>query len=236
LYKSRFHLIPRSDMGASEQSVATDGGSAGAGATEQQQAGGQQGSQSEQGQHSGGSDKGFPESTPVKDMTVDQQLAYYRYQNRQSDNKLGAFKGVTPQQVQQQQEELEALRNEKLTTDQKAVKEADKAARAAADAEWLPRLQTAQLRSVAGELLKGDELESWMFGRNPAAFANDNGDIDADKVKSILTASAAGGGQQQQSNGQQQRAWGQTSGGTQVLAQPGAGGQAAAAKRFGTTT
>jgi hypothetical protein len=173
-------------------------------------------------------------------MTVDQQAAYFRFQNRQTDNKLAAFKGVTPQDVSTMQQELETLRAKDMTAADKAIKDAEKAARTAADAEWQPKLQTAQLRAVASEVLKGDELESWMFGRNPAAFANDNGDIDPEKVMGILTAAAGGGqDQQQQSNNgrQQPPAWGQQSGGAGAPpVRPGEAGKAAAEKRFGKTT
>jgi hypothetical protein len=54
-------------------------------------------------------DRGFPENTPVKDMTVDQQAAYFRFQNRQADNKLAAFHGFTPQDVNAMWTRLEEL-------------------------------------------------------------------------------------------------------------------------------
>ncbi|ANW64008.1 hypothetical protein BCA37_10740 [Mycobacterium sp. djl-10] len=183
-----------------------------------------------------GSDKGFPEGTAVKDMTPEQQAAYYRFHNRKAEGQLSAFKGVTPKQVQDMQAELEGLRDKQLTADQKAIKDAEKAGRAAADAEWAPRLQTAQLRSIAGEVLKGDELESWMFGRNAAAFAGDDGEIDREKVMGILTAKY-GGDEGQQPGNQPPPVWGQHSGGSGAPpAKPGEAGLAAAQKRFKTTT
>ena len=223
-------------MGGSEDHGAAGGdGSAGGSADNgQQQAGTQQQSNSGQ-QHSGGSDKGFPDNTAVKDMTAEQQAAYYRFHNRKAENTLAGFKGVTPQQVQEMQTELEGLRDKQLSADQKAIKDAEKAARAAADAEWKPKLQTAQLRAIAGEVLKGDDLESWMFGRSPAAFANDQGDIDREKVLAHLAPKGGGQNDQQQSNNSgQQRDWGQHSGGAGGAAlKPGANGIAAAEKRFG---
>ncbi|OBK04699.1 hypothetical protein A5746_29870 [Mycolicibacterium conceptionense] len=221
-------------MGGSEDAGAGgDGSAAGSADNGQQQAGNQQ--QSNNGQQSGGSDKGFPDNTAVKDMTAEQQAAYYRFHNRKAENTLASFKGVTPQQVQEMQTELESLRDKQLTADQKAIKDAEKAARAAADAEWKPKLQTAQLRAIAGEVLKGDELESWMYGRNPAAFANDQGDIDREKVMGHLAPKGGGQNDQQQSNNSgQQRDWGQHSGGSGGAAlKPGANGLAAAEKRFG---
>lgn len=233
-------------MGGSEDAGAAGGDGAGAAgaATGQQQPGNQgsqqqNGGQSDHGQ-SGSSDKGFPENTPVKDMTVEQQAAYFRYQNRQTDNKLSAFKGVTPEQVQQLQQENETLKNEKLSADQKAIKEAEKAARTAADADWRPKLQTAQLRAIASDVLKGDQLNAWLAGMNPAAFANENGEIDQEKVMGHLTAAFGVGdqGQQQQYRNGQRAApsWGQQSGGTGMPARPGEAGRAAVAQRHGTKT
>jgi hypothetical protein len=230
-------------MGGSEDAGAAggDGSAAGAGGQQSSDQGAQQGGQSDQGQQSGGSDKGFPENTPVKDMTVDQQAAYYKWQNRQTDNKLGAFKGVTPEQVQTMAQELETLRAKDMTASEKAVKDAEKAARAAADADWRPKLQTAQLRSIASEVLKGEQLTAWLSGVNPAAFANEHGDIDQEKVTGYLAATFGVGGQDQQqqsNNGRQQPpAWGQHSGGAGTPpAKPGAGGLAQAEKRFGKPT
>lgn len=172
-------------------------------------------------------------------MTVDQQAAYYRYQNRQTDNKLAAFKGVTPQQVQEMQQRLEEVDRAQLTADQKAVKDAEKAARDAADADWRPKLQTAQLRAIASDVLKGDQLNAWLSGMNPAAFANENGEIDQEKVMGHLTAAFGVGGQGQQQppgNGQPAApAWGQQSGGTGAPIRPGETGRAALAKRHGIT-
>ncbi|MCV7354488.1 hypothetical protein [Mycolicibacterium fluoranthenivorans] len=207
-----------------------------------QQQGAEGGQQQNGGQQSGaqsGSDKGFPDNTPVKDMTVDQQAAYYRYQNRQTDNKLAAFHGFTPQDVNAMWSRLEELEGEKLTSDQKAVKDAtEKAAaeaRAAAEAEYRPKLDQASLRGIAAGFLSGDQLEAFVATTNPAAFYGESGDVDTDKVIGHLTALF--GGQQQQRSGVKQQApvWGQHSGGQPPL-RPGEAGKAAADKRFGTST
>lgn len=187
-------------------------------------------------QSPGNTDKGFPENTPVAQMSDAEKAAYYRYHNRQAENTLKSFKGVKPEDVSAMQQELEALRNEKLSADQKAIKEAEKAARAAAEAEWRPKLQTSQLRAIASEVLKGDQLNAWLSGMNPAAFAGENGEIDEEKVIGHLTAAFGVGGQDQQHQ-QPQRSWGQYSAGNGYPPErPGAAGRAEAAKRFGKTT
>lgn len=181
-------------------------------------------------------DKGFPENTPVAQMTETQKAAYYKHQNRKAEGRLEQFKGVTPEQIQQILEENENLKAAQMSASEKAVndaaKQAAKEAREAADAEWRPKLQSQQLRAIAGSVLKGDQLNAWLSGMNPAAFASDTGEIDEEKVMGHLTAAFGVGGDRQQPPGQQRRDWGQYSGGSQIPSKPGEAGAAEAAKRF----
>ncbi len=177
-------------------------------------------------------------------MTDGQRAAYYKHHNRQAEGKLSAFRGVTPEQVLQLQQENESLRNDKLSADEKALnaatKKAEEDARAAADAEWRPKYQASELKSLASQVLKGEQLTSFMAVTDPAKFAGEDGEIDEEKVMGHLTAIFGGTGQQQgqQSGGgqQQQPSWGQHSGGAGAPVRPGQAGKAAAEKRFGTKT
>lgn len=183
-------------------------------------------------------DMGFPANTPVSEMTDAQRANYFKHHNRQSDNKLAAFKGVTPQDVETMQQELENLRNEKLSASDKALKEAatqaSEAAKAAADAEWLPKLQAAQLKSIAAPILNdADRLSAFLEMANPANFVGENGEIDEEKVAGRLTSLF---GTVQAATAQQARNWGQHSGGTGTPQKPGETGRAAAAKRHGIKT
>lgn len=195
----------------------------------------------QQQQQTGASDTGFPPNTPVAEMTDAQKAAYYKHQNRQADNKLAAFKGVTPQDIEQMQTRLQELENAQLSATDKALKEAaTKAAtdaKSAADAEWMPKLQAAQLKSIAAPILNDAErLNAFLAMANPAHFVGDNGEIDEEKVAGQLTAlfgATQGTGSQQQ---QPPRNWGQHSGGTGTPATPGAAGIAEAAKRYGKKT
>lgn len=218
--KPFFHLLPGPDDGA------PDGAGAGGVAGEQQQ--------------SGNSDREFPADTPVADMTDAQKAAYYLHQNRQTDNKLKAFNGFTPQDVNAMWTQLEESETAKLSASDKAVKDAaTKAAaeaKSAADADWQPKVLAAQLESAASRVIKDDEqLESFLAITDPAKFVGEDGSVDKDKVIGHLTA-LFGGQQQQSSNGQrQQKNWGQQSGG-QPPSKPGEAGKAAADKRFRKTT
>lgn len=230
MHRNRFRLqfLPNDSLPATP---ATDGAGSGGGAASQPLA-----SAHPDGQQP--NDRGFPENTPLAEMTDAQRANYYKFQNRQTDNKLSAFNGVTPEQVAQMAAELEALRSEQLTADERAIKMAtDKAAadaRAAAEAELRPKLDKATIRSIAAQVLTGDQLSAFVETANPSAFYGESGDIDTEKVTTHLTALF--GTAQSTPLVSQPRAWGQYSASTPAGSRPGEAGKAAAARRFGTTT
>lgn len=198
-------------------------------------------------------DKGFPDGVPVAEMTDAQRAAYYKHQNRHTDRlrkTLSAFDGVTPDDVAAMRAELEALRagkapeaEQSATDDEQGDAEADTStpatleqaveqARAEAEAELIPLIQSAQLKAAAAQVLRdSDQLSAFLAVANPEAFTSDDDGctIDEEKVMGHLTALFASAGQQ---STQQYRSWGQYSGGTPP-ARPGEAGKAEAAKRFG---
>lgn len=186
-----------------------------------------------------GGDQGFPANTPVAEMTDAQRAAYFKHHNRQADNKLSAFKGVTPQDVETMQARLQELENAQLSASDKALKEAAELAsaqaKAAADAEWMPKFQQAQLKSIAAPIIGDvDRLNAFLATTNAASFAGENGEIDEEKVAGHLTALF--GTRSPQPQAQQPRNWGQHSGGAASPVTPGSAGKAEAAKRFGAKT
>jgi hypothetical protein len=182
--------------------------------------------------------KGYPEHTPVAQMSDAQRAAYYKDQNRHTDRlrkDLAKFNGVTPEQVTQMAQELEALRNEKLSADEKALAAATKKALAdaqsAADAVWRPKYQMAQLKSVAAQVLTNPgQLTAFLSGTEPGKFAGDDGEIDESKVMDYLTALFG----TQQPTPQPAPRWGQHSAGNaDPTNRPGDAGKAEALRRFG---
>lgn len=157
-------------------------------------------------------DRGFPEGTPVAEMTDAQKAAYFRHQNRQADNKLAKFNGVTPEDVAAMQAKIQELESEKLSADERTLHDAtNKAAsdaQAAAEATWRPKYQAAQLKSIAAQVLTDSEkLKSFMSITDPALFAGEDGEIDESKVTGHLTALLGQGGKPPEPP-----QWGQTSG------------------------
>lgn len=181
------------------------------------------------------SDRGFPEGTPIATMTPEQQVAYWKHYARQHENTVKAFDGLTPQQVADMKAKLETLETEKLSADEKAIKaareEASTAAAEAAKAEFLPKLQAAEVKSIAAEIIKGDQLKTFLSVINPAAFVGDNGEIDESKVMGALTG-MFGAPQQPMQRWQNAGQFAPAP----PPGRPGESGRAEAARRFGTQT
>lgn len=149
-------------------------------------------------------DRGYPEGTPIAEMTDAQKAAYYKDQNKHTDRlrgQLSAFNGFTPDDVHAMWSRLEQLEGDRLTADEKAVREAtEKAAadaRAAVEADLRPKLLASQLQAAAAaaNVLHGEQLSAWMNGVDASKFVGDNGEIDGAKVKDTLTAIFGTGGQ-----------------------------------------
>lgn len=181
--------------------------------------------------------RGFPENTPIVEMTDSQRAAYFKHQNRQAERKLAAFKGFTPEQIQKIVSENETLKTSQLSESERTVKEAaEKAAaeaRAAAEADWRPKYQAAQLKSAAATVIKDQEqLSSFMAITDPSKFSGEDGEIDEEKLMGHLTA-LFGGSTQGKRPASGPPAWGQFSGGASAGVRPGEAGKAAAEKRHG---
>lgn len=141
---------------------------------------------------SSSTEKGFPEGTPLAEMTDAQRAAYWQHYARKHEDTVKAFKGLTPQQLADIQTENEALKAEKLSADEKALKaardEAAQQARAAADAEYLPQIRAAKVQSIASQIVTGDKLSAFMEIIDAAKFLGEDGQIDESKVMGYLTA------------------------------------------------
>lgn len=143
------------------------------------------------------------------------------------------LKSDLEQQATADREELEKLRNERLSADERALKEAKEQAaneaRSEADAQWRSRYLTSELKGIAASVIKdGDQLKSFMAITDPSKFVGENGEIDEEKVMGHLTALYVGSQQQRAP-----RQWGQYSAPGEPIEKPGATARAALEKRHG---
>ena len=180
-------------------------------------------------------DKGFPQGVPVADMAADEQAAYWKDKARKHENAVKSYGGKTAKEVSALEKQLAELQAEKLTDAEKVVAEAkaeaETSTRAALETEWRPKLQAAQLETIAARILDDEQMKSFMAIVDASKFVGADGNIDRDAVAGHLTAIYGkprefGAGVPQHMN------WGQN--GTGAPAPSGAAaGRAEAQKRFG---
>lgn len=186
-------------------------GTAGAGDGGDSGQGGQSGGDGGAGNGGSDNDRGFPANTAVKDMTAEQQAAYWRHHDRRKSDTLKAYGGITPEEARRLKDESDQRRREGLQPDERALEDArtEAAAKAMQEAasQWAPILAE---EIVSRFITDEQHREAVMAGIDPMRFVTD-GTFDKDALIAHLTGlSAAFGG-----NGtgdHQPRQWGQSGG------------------------
>lgn len=189
----------------------------------------------------------FPEGKALANMTDAERATYWQNYARKHQSAAKAlnngvdpvewaseiYKGLTPKQVADLQQKVEALESETMSATEKAVKEATKQARAEADAEYLPQIRAAKVQSIASTIVNGDKLNAFMEIVDPSKLLGDDGQVDETKVMGYLTAMY--GASEPQGRQPQWQNFGQYAP-PPPAQKPGAGGTAEAQKRFGAKT
>ncbi|MGZ6852474.1 MAG: hypothetical protein ACXVGC_00165 [Mycobacteriaceae bacterium] len=172
------------------------------------------------------SDKGFPENTPVDEMTPAQREAYWKHQSRKHEDRVKAFGNITPEALKALQEKAskhDELERELMSDKDKAIAEARDAAAAAA----IPRVVKAEFKAAAKGVLSNDQLNALLEDRDLTKYADANGEPDEDKIAKLVTAFAPA---KTTRTGPSATGLGNRTGGGDA---PGAQGRAMAEKRFG---
>jgi hypothetical protein len=117
-------------------------------------------------------DKGYPENTPLAEMTVEQQAAYWKAQARKHEAE--AKRRGDYDSVKAKAEQFDALEAASRTEHEKAVAdartEADKAARADERAKLGGQLVAAHLRAALTGRLGDDQITALVEGADTARF------------------------------------------------------------------
>lgn len=148
---------------------------------------------------------GFPDKTPVKDMTEGQQAAYWRHQARKHEDRV---KGMADYDAIRA--ERDRLRASTQTDAEKAVEKAREEAREAALAEarsaTLPALVRAEFKAAAAGRIPADKLAGILEPLDLTKFlAADGGEVDADKVQQYVDGIAPADGKKWPDTGQGRR-------------------------------
>lgn len=145
-------------------------------------------------------------------MAAEQQVNYWRHNDRRKADQLKAFEGITPEQAKQWKKDAEDARLNGLPADQRAIEQArTEAAAAAAEAEaakWAPVLAREVIGRFVGDKAKQDSMLAVL---NPMAFMKD-GKFDSDALIGHLTTVYGGGNAGNNGGGQQTPQWGQQGG------------------------
>lgn len=173
-------------------------------------------------------DKGFPLATKLSDMDSDQRAAYYKFQLRQTENKLGKFADYDALRAFK-----EAAEADQLTDHEKAVKAARDEGFSAAETSALTKAATAILRAgLKARGVEDKEIPDILDAFNASKFIKD-GDVETDRI-AALAARMAGGGANTGTQQHQARQWPDMGQGAYLApsAKPGDQGRAEAARRF----
>lgn len=162
---------------------------------------------------------GFPADTAVKDMTPDEQAAYWKHQARKHETRVKAYGDLTPEQAQKLADEREEARKKSLP-DADRIKEE---ARTEANTEAAKREAETALKVA----LRGRSIDGAAAFSRPDFVKDGVADVDAilDWVEQNSQPSNGGGGGSNKIPGQGHRERIQTTG--------RATGRAEAERRFG---
>ncbi len=165
------------------------------------------GDKADRGSGDDGKNDRLPASQEDLDKIIQARLARDR-KERMSDDEIAELK--------RKAERADELERERMSDQEKAVAEAKDTARKEAEekvrAEYLPKLQEANLRAIAATVLSDDKLDSWLKTVNVSAFVDEQGTVNTDEVMGTLTAlfgdSDARGGDRRKNGGYAN--WGHT--------------------------
>jgi hypothetical protein len=169
-----------------------------------------QGGDQDKGGGNGNSDRGFPENTPIVEMTAEERANYFKFHDRRKGDKLKDYDGITPEQAKQFRDAADKARRDGLQPDERALEdartEATAAAMQAAAQQWAPEFA----RQVIGQFVTDkDQQNSILAGLDPMKFVKD-GRFDTDALVGHMTGLAAAFGGGDAGNGNQPRQWGQS--------------------------
>jgi hypothetical protein len=141
-------------------------------------------------------DQGFPENTSWRDMSLEQQVAYWQAQSRKHEGRVKQMGDYDD--LKTQAGEYAKLVEASKTEQEKAIDAAAKEAREATLKEVGSRLVDAQFTVAAAGRLDAERLAALLDGVDRTRFMKDDGTADADKVKSFVDSVAPAQKQQEQ--------------------------------------
>lgn len=131
---------------------------------------------------SGQEDKGFPEGTPLSEMTVEQREAYWRHETKKQERIVKETKS----EMKSLSDSLDEVRREKLSDQERAIEDAKQEGRAEADVS----AHAAHLAAVAVyefrlRGLSAEEAGDVVEVLDLSKITLDDGSLDSDRLDSL---------------------------------------------------
>lgn len=141
----------------------------------------------------GGENLGFPAETPVKEMTAEQQAAYWKHHSRKWQGRAEGRDDYDDVKA-----ERDRLKAATLSDQEKAVEEAKKTAREEAVRDLGPGAVKTMLDLVlTSQGLEQEDIDSKLEFVDLTKFLTTKGEVDTDKVKNYVAGVAPGRSNQQ---------------------------------------
>lgn len=129
-------------------------------------------------------DSGFPANTPLTEMTLDQQVAYWRHHSRAHENTAKARADYDA--VKAKAAQYDALQAASMTDNEKAVADAEKRGRDAAIREVGGQLVDAQVIALSAGRMADGQRDALLGGLDRSKYLKADGSVDADKVRALV--------------------------------------------------
>jgi hypothetical protein len=160
---------------------------------------------------------GFPDDTPLAEMTPEQQTAYWKHKARKHENTVKSL----PKDFEQIKADAAAFRKSQQTPDQAKEEELRNSIREEVRKDLLkqnaPKLVSAEFKSLVGDKLPAKTLNAFLEDLDHTKFITDDGEVDTERVKTRVEAlvpeDAPPANQQRQSRTHQGRRPGATGSG-----------------------
>lgn len=134
-------------------------------------------------------DKGFPDNTPLDQMTVEQREAYWKFQSKKHEKEANSRRDYDDLKLKA--DELAQLKAANATAEEKALEDARREGENTGAQRYL---KDAVMGRFQGITKKTDEEVATIFEHVDAlSFTDDKGDIDTEKLKKYAAAFGSSG-------------------------------------------
>lgn len=126
---------------------------------------------------------GFPDDTPLAEMSVDQREAYWKHKARKHENTVKAL----PKDLEAIKSDAEKWRQSQLTPDQAKDEELRNSIREEVRKDLLkqnaPKLVSAEFKTLVGDAIPAKTLKAFLDDMDHTKYITDDGEVDTERVK-----------------------------------------------------